>query len=74
MMERTYTTAQCLEAFCAQMNRKAGEIGMKNSCFTDPAGGNNTSTARDMLRCLLMASGYEALYDIWNKDTYTVRI
>lgn len=74
MMERTYTAAQCLEAFCRQMNVKAAEIGMKHSCFNDPAGGNNTSTARDMLRCLLMASGYEALYDIWNKDTHTVMI
>jgi len=74
MMKTAYTTAQCLEAFCAQMNAKAVEMGMQHSQFNDPAGANNVSTARDMMRCLLMASGYEALYDIWNRDSYTIKI
>ena len=74
MEKKVPAVNECLDAFCRQMNEKAGSIGMRNSYFNDPAGGENTSTARDMLRCLLMASGYEALYDIWNKDTHTVNI
>lgn len=69
-----YTTAQCIKAFCACMNAKAGEIGMSSSRFYDPCGINNYSTAKDMMRCLLQASGYEKLYDIWNRRSHTIQI
>ena len=62
----TYTDAECRAAFIEKMNEKAVEIGMTNTEFLDPTGRTNTSTAYDMARCLLHATGYEKMYDIWN--------
>lgn len=47
-------------AFVAQMNRKAAELGMADSHFADPAGlkVDNRSTARDLARMLAAADGY----------------
>lgn len=63
---KTYADAECRAAFIARMNEKAKEIGMTNTTFYDPTGRTNMSTAHDMARCLLHATGYEKLYEIWN--------
>ncbi|MDX2429100.1 MAG: serine hydrolase [Xanthomonadales bacterium] len=49
-----------MTAFVKQMNRKAAQLGMKNSHFTDPAGLNvdNTSTARDLMQMVTAAESY----------------
>ena len=49
-----------MTAFLTQMNRKAAQLGMKNSHFADPAGLNvdNTSTARDLMKMVTAAEGY----------------
>ena len=57
-LARTYPggIAACLEA----MNRKARELGMPSTRFTDPAGlsGENVSSAVDLARLVLAAGGY----------------
>lgn len=73
-MSRIYTATESMQMFCRQMNTKARQIGMRHSLFNDPAGIDNRSTAADMMRCLLAASGYERLYDIWNCDDYTIHV
>lgn len=45
-----------------------------NSQFVDPFGGKNLSTAYDMARIMLNASGYDRLYDIWNTPEHTLRL
>lgn len=62
----TFSDAACREAFVARMNEKAAEIGMKNTIFSDPTGRENKSTAHDMARCLMHASGYPRLQEIWS--------
>ena len=49
-----------MTAFVKQMNRKAEQLGMKNSHFADPAGLNvdNTSTARDLMKMVTAAEDY----------------
>ncbi len=49
-----------MESFVADMNRKAGELGMSNSNFADPAGLHveNVSTASDLTRMVSAAEGY----------------
>jgi len=74
MIQMAYDAQACLAAFCKEMNRKAAEMGMARSEFRDPAGIDNVSTAEDMVRCILHASRYEALYGIWNKPHHTVHI
>ena len=60
-LARTYPggTAACLEA----MNRKAKELGMLLTRFTDPAGlsGENVSSAEDLSRMVLAAIAYPAI-------------
>lgn len=57
-LARTYPggTAACLEA----MNRKANDLGMFGTRFTDPAGlsGENVSSAEDLSRMVLAAIAY----------------
>ena len=49
-----------MTAFVNQMNKKAAQLGMKNSHFADPAGlnVNNTSTARDLMKMVTAAEDY----------------
>lgn len=61
-----YPDAECRAAFLAAMNDKAKEIGMDNTTFYDPTGRTNVTTAHDMCRCTLVATGYERLQDIWS--------
>ena len=52
-----------MTAFVKQMNTKAVQLGMKNSHFADPAGlnVNNTSTARDLMKMVTAAEGYDLI-------------
>ena len=61
-----------MTAFVKQMNTKAVQLGMKNSHFADPAGlnVNNTSTARDLMKMVTAAEGY----DLIRKASTTTRI
>jgi len=58
---RTYPGG--MTSFVAQMNRKATEIGMKNSRFADPAGLNveNKSTANDLAKMVAAAYDYRLI-------------
>jgi D-alanyl-D-alanine endopeptidase (penicillin-binding protein 7) len=49
-----------LSQFVAQMNKKAGQLGMSHSHFADPAGlkVENTSTASDLAKMVMAAYGY----------------
>ncbi len=72
--EKTYAAAECVRAFCEKMNEKAAGIGMTGAAFHDPAGIGNFASARDILRLLVHASGYEAIYDIWNTPRYVAKL
>ena len=69
-----FTAENAVAEFIRMMNVRANEIGMTETEFFDPVGIDNLSSAHGILRCLLMASGYEALYDIWNRPEYTANI
>ena len=60
-LARTYPggTEACVEA----MNRKAGELGMTHTRFTDPTGlsSGNVSSAEDLSRMVLAAAQYPAI-------------
>ncbi len=58
---RTYPGG--LEKFLSRMNRKASELGMKDSHFADPAGlkVENVSTARDLVKLVNSAYGYDLI-------------
>ena len=60
-----------MDAFVAQMNRKAKSLGMNNSRFADPAGlrTENLSTARDLARMIAAAKTYPLI----TQSTTTVR-
>jgi D-alanyl-D-alanine endopeptidase (penicillin-binding protein 7) len=66
---RTYPGG--VDAFVAQMNRKAKSLGMNNSRFSDPAGlrTENLSTARDLARMIAAAKNYPLI----TQSTTTVR-
>ena len=55
-----HTTPVSYSAFVAAMNRKAAELGMKQSHFADPTGLNsdNVSTAEDLVRMVKAAYQY----------------
>ena len=61
-----------MTAFVNQMNKKAAQLGMKNSHFADPAGlnVNNTSTARDLMKMVTAAEDYALI----RKASTTTRI
>ena len=68
------TEVERVSIFCGLMNKKAAELGMKNSTFNDPAGINNFSTARDIMQVLLQVAKNETVNSIWTKRAYTVNI
>ena len=69
-----YSANECMAAFVEEMNHKAVALGANNSHFIDPFGGKNISTAHDLARIMLNASGYDRLYDIWNTPVRTLRL
>ena len=71
--EYEFGDAECRAAFISEMNELSKRVGAKSSKWLDPTGIENKSTADDMCKILLHASGYEKLYDIWNTPTYDAK-
>jgi len=73
-LARTYPggTGACLEA----MNRKAQELGMFRTRFTDPAGlsGENVSSAEDLSRMVLAATGYPPIREATTSSFHSVTL
>jgi D-alanyl-D-alanine endopeptidase (penicillin-binding protein 7) len=69
---RTYPEGK--EAFVAAMNRKAAELGMSDSRFVDPTGLNagNVSSARDLVKLVNAAHGYELIREYSTRDRATI--
>jgi len=65
-------TSACVEA----MNRKAQELGMPSTRFTDPTGlsERNVSSAEDLSRLVLAAGGYPRIREATTTSTYSVRL
>jgi D-alanyl-D-alanine endopeptidase (penicillin-binding protein 7) len=61
-------------AFIAAMNRKASELGMRDTRFVDGTGlsGDNVSTAEDLARLLAAAYRYDRIRQFTTDDAYTV--
>jgi D-alanyl-D-alanine endopeptidase (penicillin-binding protein 7) len=70
---RTYPGG--MKAFVKQMNRKAAQLGMSKSRFADPAGlhVDNTSTARDLMKMVTAAQGYDLIREASTKTRIEVR-
>lgn len=68
-----FSDADCRSAFISEMTAISNRLGAKSSIWKDPTGIENKSTAEDMCKILLHASGYEKLYDIWNTPSYSAR-
>lgn len=62
------------QSFVEKMNKKAHEIGMKQSQFKDPAGidPGNVSTARDLLELLNVAAPMQSIREATQQDFITV--
>ena len=71
--KESFPDAECRAAFVGEMTAISNRIGAKSSKWLDPTGIENKSTAEDMCKILLHASGYEKLYDIWNTPTHEAR-
>ena len=71
--EDVFSDADCRKAFIDEMAFISQRVGATSSKWYDPTGIENKSTASDMCKILLHASGYEKLYDIWNTPTYVAR-
>ena len=69
-----YSHKDCLDAFCARMNQKAKELGMCSSCFGDPAGITNHSTAFDIMQALQAAYKNEIIKNVLKCEVYTAHI
>jgi len=70
------TTPIGTTAFIAAMNRKAAELGMKNSRFADPTGLNseNVSTAEDLVKMVKAAYSYPDIRAVTTTASYDVPV
>lgn len=73
-----FTDEECVNAFVTEMNRKAKQLGMKNSKFLSPSGlvvnGNgNVSTAADAMKLMIYSFGYERVTEVLMRNSYTFR-
>lgn len=70
------TTPIGTTAFVAAMNRKAAELGMKNSRFADPTGLNseNISTAEDLVKMVKAAYQYPDIRTVTTTPSYDVPV
>lgn len=61
--------------FVAKMNKKAQELGLVNTVFSDPTGltSENKSTALEVLRLAQEAFSYEDISDVTSTSRYTLR-
>ncbi len=64
-----------MDAFVADMNRKARELGMTRTHFADPAGlySENLSTARDLVKLIAEAGKREEIQDYTTTGRFTAR-
>ena len=71
---RTYPEGK--RAFVAAMNRKAAELGMTDSRFVDPTGlyPGNVSSARDLVKLVNAAHGYELIREYTTRDRAGVTV
>ena len=72
--EEEYEDAECVEAFVAEMNKKAQLLGMSGTTFANPSGKEptNFTTAKDMVRLVIACCGNNKLSQVWGKKSYTV--
>lgn len=70
------TFSECMNAFYAEMNRRAGILGCVNSTFVSASGLdiNNVSTPADLMKILQACTIHPELTTIWNKKSYAVNI
>jgi D-alanyl-D-alanine endopeptidase (penicillin-binding protein 7) len=64
-----------MDAFIEAMNRKAEELGMTDSRFVDPTGlsSGNVSSARDLVKLVNAAHGYDKIREYSTRSRATVR-
>ena len=75
MEEILYSDEEMQQAFVSYMNQKASEIGMKNSCFQDPVGMDNLTTASDIMKLMVYAyENYEEFTPFWSTESHTVHV
>ena len=73
--EILYSDEEMQQAFVSYMNQKASEIGMKNSCFQDPVGMDNLTTASDIMKLMVYAyENYEEFTPFWSTESHTVHV
>lgn len=73
--EILYSDEEMQQAFVSYMNQKASEIGMKNSCFQDPVGMDNLTTASDIMKLMVYAyENYEEFTPFWSTESHTVYV
>lgn len=60
----------------AMMNAKARELGMDATRFTDPTGlrSENVSTARDLVKLVVAAQGYELIREYSTSSSHVVKV
>jgi len=65
-----------IETFVAAMNDKAFELGMGNSYFVDSTGlsSNNVSTARDLVKMVEAAYGYDLIREFSTTSAHAVEL
>jgi len=64
------------DAFIAAMNRKANELGLQDTQFSDPTGltAANVSSARDLVKLVAVAHQYPLIREFTTATEYEVRI
>jgi len=64
------------EAFIAAMNRKASELGLQDTQFSDPTGltAANVSSARDLVKMVAFAHQYPLIREFTTATEYDVKI
>lgn len=70
-------SSESKDAFINAMNKKAEEIGMIDTVFTNPHGMMNegqVTTAKDMLLMAINALSYKFLTDSWSKKNHIVNV
>jgi len=68
-------TSGSIEAFAADMNQKAADLGLSQTRFFEPSGldSRNVSTAHEVAQILHHARSYPLIAKITSKKKYTVR-
>lgn len=73
----SYTDAQCVAGFVAEMNKYAKRFGMANTTFVNPHGlpdNSHKSTARDLAKMVACCTAYDKLMQFWGQTSYSVLV